>query len=302
MKNTILYFFALMLLPGAMWAQETFVYAVRDNDTLCLDLYRSGAPRTDGAVVLYLHGGGFVAGSRSDSSSRLACRLLAQRGYAVLSVDYRLVSRNIRIDTIPMSHMLTHAVRALREATEDGSAAVAFLCQHAKEWGVDTSKIILTGSSAGAVTVLNMDYCRANSSDWARELPRGVRFAAVIPYSGAVYSSRSPVYKTPPSPTCFFHGDKDRMVPYNKVALGRHRMTGSNKLAAMFLKNDWCYAFYRIEDHAHEVAMFLPQTLEEFDAFVAQALAGRKVQHETSCHNVPIIEYDHRTVLQMLKS
>ena len=84
--------------------------------------------------------------------------------------------------------------------------------------------------------------------------------------------------------------------------LGRHRMTGSNKLAAMFLKNDWCYAFYRIEDHAHEVAMFLPQTLEEFDAFVAQALAGRKLQHETSCHNVPIIEYDHRTVLQMLKS
>ena len=300
-KHIILLYFLLLLSPLAMKAQETFVYAVRGTDTLCLDVYRPSQPREDRAVVVYLHGGGFVAGSRSDSLCQVSCSLLALRGYTVLSVDYRLVSRNLLLDTIPLTHMTVHAIRAFQEAVEDGSAAVAFLCQHAKDWDVDTSKIILTGSSAGAVTILNMDYCRANGSNWVRELPEGIRFAAVIPYSGAIYSNKRPFYKSSPSPTCFFHGTKDRLVNYDKVALGRHHLTGSNKLAAMLLKNDWCYSLYRIEGHAHEVAYFLPQTLEEFDAFVAQVLAGRKVQYETSCYNVPFTFFDHRTVLQMLK-
>ncbi|HZZ55106.1 MAG TPA: alpha/beta hydrolase, partial [Trebonia sp.] len=63
-------------------------YADADGQPLLADLYR---PATEQAppVVLYVHGGGFAVGSRSDGAEgRLAA--LAAQGVAVLSVDYRL--------------------------------------------------------------------------------------------------------------------------------------------------------------------------------------------------------------------
>jgi acetyl esterase/lipase len=64
-------------------------YADVDSQPLLADLYR---PATGQAppVVLYVHGGGFAVGSRSDGAEgRLAA--LAAHAVAVLPVDYRLV-------------------------------------------------------------------------------------------------------------------------------------------------------------------------------------------------------------------
>lgn len=265
---------------------ETYIFAIRGEDTLRMDVYHPQNPRPDKAVVLHFHGGAFMFNSRNDSLSLETCQLLAEKGYTAISADYRLTAAKVKFDTLHMKYLVAVAKRVFGESTEDAAAAVAFLCQHAQEWDVDTGKIVLTGSSAGAVMVLNLDYCRANDHQWAKALPKGVRFAAVIPYAGAIYSYGKTQYMKPPSPTCFFHGDKDRIVNYKDFSLGKHHLYGSSKLSAYFKENGHDYCFYRIRGHAHEVARLMPKTYEEFNAFVNMALSGRKVQQETDCWNV----------------
>ena len=68
-------------------------------------------------------------------------------------------------------------------AVEDCSAAVVYLIE--KE-GVDADKVILAGSSAGAIMALQTDYMPSNGSWYTALLPDTLRFAGVIAYSGAV--------------------------------------------------------------------------------------------------------------------
>src|SRR4051812_21616031 len=52
-------------------------------------LYRPSNARDDSGLLVYLHGGGWVIGSRDTHDN--VCRLLANAsGHAVLSVEYRL--------------------------------------------------------------------------------------------------------------------------------------------------------------------------------------------------------------------
>jgi acetyl esterase/lipase len=68
---------------------EDLSYADVDGQRLLADLYRPATEQPP-PVVLYVHGGGFARGSRSDNAEdRLAA--LAAHGVAVLSLDYRLV-------------------------------------------------------------------------------------------------------------------------------------------------------------------------------------------------------------------
>jgi acetyl esterase/lipase len=107
-------------------------YADADGQPLLADLYR---PATEQAppVVLYVHGGGFAVGSRSDGAEgRLAA--LAAHGVAVLSVDYRLA---------PAAHFPAQL--------HDVKAAVRWVRGCAPSLGVDGGQVGVWGASAGAL-------------------------------------------------------------------------------------------------------------------------------------------------------
>ncbi|WKG05496.1 alpha/beta hydrolase [Mycolicibacterium sp. HK-90] len=93
-------------------------------------LYRP-AVRSSG-LVLFLHGGGFVLGSRRayDSPARL---IAARAGVKVLSIEYRLAPE------APFPAPLDDAWEAWRFAVE-----------RCPDWGVDPARIVLLGDSAGA--------------------------------------------------------------------------------------------------------------------------------------------------------
>lgn len=210
----------------------------------------------------------------------------------MISVDYRLMARNVDFDTLKWCHGIAFAETVFRSATEDCCSAVRYAVEHAEEWGIDTSRIILTGSSAGAITVLQTDYCRANGHAWTSELPQGLRFAAVVSYAGAIYSNDGkPHYPTPPAPTCLFHGTKDKLVTYKSLDLFKYHFSGSSVIAKTLLDSgERCpqrvsYMFYRFVGHNHDVAEMMPRTIDEFVAFVDKALAGRFFQYETDCYN-----------------
>ena len=89
------------------------------------------APGEVRPLVVYLHGGGFVAGGVAPADR--PCRALAAAsGWAVASVEYRLAPEN------------PHPAPA-----RDCLAATRWLVAHAAELGVDGARFVLLGDSAG---------------------------------------------------------------------------------------------------------------------------------------------------------
>lgn len=293
----------LLLIPlaASAFGQQTYTFAHRDTTALQLDVYQPANPRPDHACVLYVFGGGFFSGARNNQSSTLACQALADRGFVAVSIDYRLFLRHAH--QLPLLQMYTNFDTAIRYAVEDVSSAVNFLCSHAQELGINSSRIILTGSSAGAIAVLQADYCRANRLPAAIDMPGGFRPAAVVPYAGAILCrNRALHYATPPAPTCFFHGTADKVVNYRRFRGAVHTsLFGASSVAKVFKSNNYSYAIMRFKGNGHEVAIALPNTINEFCAFVDATLAGHKLQYDATCKSsgVPTTAWSKLTVFDL---
>lgn len=106
-------------------------FAVVDGQTLKLDLYPPSAPSAEVAsppLVVWVHGGAWRAGSKSD----VPHARFAALGYAVASVDYRL-----------------SPVAKFPAQVHDIKGAIRFLRAKAELYGYDPAKIAIAGSSAG---------------------------------------------------------------------------------------------------------------------------------------------------------
>ena len=148
---------------------------------------------------------------------------------------------------------------------------------HAEELNIDPAKITLTGSSAGAITVLQLDYCRANGLEPASALPKGWKPAAVIPYAGGVMCKKKDLkYKTDPAPTFLMHGTKDKIVNYKGFGLPFHsKLNGSKTIDKKMRKQNIPHWFIRFEGIGHEVASWFPGSVDLFCSFVNLSLSGR---------------------------
>ena len=118
-------------------------------------------------LVMFVHGGGWKRGSKDNAVSRaLPAHLLAQ-GYAFAAIDYRLVPD-----------------ASVEQQAADVAAALAALLARADSLGIDRSRVVLMGHSAGAhlAALVGTDerYLRG----------AGLSFAdidGVIPNDGAAY-------------------------------------------------------------------------------------------------------------------
>ena len=257
---------------------ETYEFVKRDS-ALFLDVYKPAVPRADKAAVLMVFGGGFFSGERNNYIMKDWARTLTERGFTVISIDYRL---GFKDSAMVASHSKLLKLPDLFKycidiAVEDCAAAVAWTCAHADMLDIDPSKLILTGSSAGAITVLQLDYYRANSIAGASALPTGWKPAAVIPYSGGVMCKDSKLkYATDPAPTMLMHGKKDKIVTYKSIGLPfAEKMHGGKKMDKAFNRQDIPHWFIRFEDIGHEVANWLPGSIDLFCTFVDLTLSGR---------------------------
>jgi acetyl esterase/lipase len=107
-----------------------------------LDVYIADAdPTVSRPTYVYVHGGGFIVGSKSegdpnavagDSSFALGNGPVLEAGYNVVSIDYALA---------PQVTYPTPVVQL--------SQALAFLRDNGEEYGLDMSRVVLAGSSAG---------------------------------------------------------------------------------------------------------------------------------------------------------
>lgn len=258
--------------------KETYSFVERDS-TLYLDVHRPAVARADKAAVLSVFGGGFIVGKRDDKYQTALADSLTRRGFTVINIDYRLgLKDKAKVEeNSGLFHIDDLFQYCIDIATEDCAAAIAWVCAHAEELDIDTSKLVLTGSSAGAITVLQLDYCRANDLPLASTLPEGWKPAAVIPYAGGVMCKKKDLrYKTDPAPTLLMHGMKDRIVAYKSFGLPfAAKLFGSHTIDQRMNRQDIPHWFIRFEGIGHEVASWFPGTVDLFCCFVDQCLSGR---------------------------
>jgi len=280
MKPYQLFLVLLLLANLTVTAQTKTTYPFVERDsTLYLDVHQPAVARADKAAVLSVFGGGFIVGKRDDNYQSALADSLVKRGFTVISIDYRLglkdsvmVAENQKL--LELDDLFQYCIDI---ATEDCAEAINWVITHAEEIGINPSKIALTGSSAGAITVLQLDYCRANGLPLAAALPEGWKPAAVIPYAGGIMCKKSELkYETAPAPTFLMHGTKDRIVNYKGFGVPfSSKLHGSKTIDKKMKKQGIPHWFIRFEGIGHEVASWFPGSVDLFCAFVDQCLSGR---------------------------
>ncbi len=141
-----------------------------ENEKLLLDVFMP--PKIDSnqkrPLLIFIHGGGFVNNSKTGTFSGKVCNAFAKRGYVTASIDYRLGVEKNGFDSGKAVKSNNDYAEALYRAQQDGKAAIRFFRKYANQYGIDTSQIFITGSSAGSKTCLAIAYLNEN------EIPRGV--------------------------------------------------------------------------------------------------------------------------------
>jgi arylformamidase len=116
-----------------------------DVNALSLDLHlpATGKACTAVPLVIGVHGGGWVVGDKRGYTGDKAT-LFNGQGWAFANVNYRLSAR----DQVPPVRYPMH--------NEDVARAVAWLFDHADEYGIDTDRVATMGHSAGAQIVASI--------------------------------------------------------------------------------------------------------------------------------------------------
>lgn len=173
------------------------------NQSLRFDLYEPENDFvTNRPLIIVLHGGGFVAGDKSDASQQTVryCDSLASRGFVVASVDYRmgLVLQSRRNELYVDS---ADFKRAVQWAAQDLNSAIGYFRANARKLKIDPNKIYVLGNSSGAIIALQNVY--GNYENKAN---------AAISLWGAVFNLND-VNKAV-SPILLVHGTEDSVVPF----------------------------------------------------------------------------------------
>lgn len=260
----------------------TYLYAERDTCNLFLDVYNpaKGSETTIGGIrkptIIFMFGGGFLRGTRDDASYHKWFKQMTDDGYGIISIDYRLGLKGSNKVGIAQVNVLD---KAIHMAVEDLFSATNFILDNADQFGVRPDNIVISGSSAGAITVMQAEYEIANNTAWASVLPAGFNYAGVMSFSGAILSREGKVdFKNEPCPTFMLHGTSDKLVPYNQIKLFNLGFFGGGKLVDRFKKYGLNYNMFHFVDYGHEIAESMGTTLDLQIKFLETNVMQKKMR------------------------
>jgi hypothetical protein len=197
------------------------------NTALKLDFYEpTGDTETARPLIVWVHGGSFLGGTKTDGDMVALSNAFAKKGYVCASIDYR--TGFFPIDS-------ANAVKAVVRAVQDLRASVRYFYKDRADgtnaYRIDTNNIFVGGSSAGAITSLHLAYL-----DRSCEIDPYVPAANYEALGGIEGNSGNPCYSSKVNgvinlcgalarygwleagdlPLCSMHGTTDGTVKYNR--------------------------------------------------------------------------------------
>jgi acetyl esterase/lipase len=200
-----------------------------------LDIYAQRTPPNSppGPVVIFIHGGGWVQGTKEGSALQGVLPYVAM-GYSVVNVEYRLAN-----------------VSLAPAAIEDCRCALRWVVAHAKDYNFDPDRIVVSGASAGGHLALTTGMIPAsagmdrmcyttsepkvaaivnffgiadipdmlegpNKKPFPESWPYTTQWLGNQPNRAEIAKASSPMtyVRAGVPPTISIHGDADPLVPY----------------------------------------------------------------------------------------
>lgn len=259
----------------------TYLYEKRDTCDLFLDVYNPapGSHTTykgkEKPTIIFMFGGGFIQGRRDDESYDRWFRMLTDNGFRVISIDYRLGLKGSTKVGVAQVNVLD---KAIHMAVEDLFSATNFIIDNSEQLGTDPDNLVISGSSAGAISVMQAEYEICNRTAWASVLPEGFNYAGVMSFSGAILSREGYVdFANEPCPTLMLHGTADTLVPYNQIKVFNLGFFGGGKLVQRFKKFGFNFNMYHFMDYGHEIAGSMDTTFDlQTDFIETNILEGKR--------------------------
>lgn len=224
-------------IPETVEAITNVEYKNVNGKSLQLDFYRPRGVTESLPLLVFIHGGSWKGGKRSDYLVYLIG--FAEKGYMTATVSYRLLRDSI-----------------YPAAVEDVTDAFMWLFENGEKYGYDPNRIAVVGGSAGAHLALLAGYGWQNSRNLAggtRNPAENRRIKAVVdiygpvdlttPYARnqplvqsflghsfeenpALYREASPMAYLSDSvpPTMILHGTSDKLVPVSQSDVLKNRL------------------------------------------------------------------------------
>jgi predicted peptidase len=283
----LMYFLVFAATMGNVNAQsmQTFTYFQRDTVQLEMDVFIPDQILSDEKVPLlfFVHGGGFSGGSR-DAGYNLG-KFMAQRGIAVATISYSLYMKG---QNFSCQGILSEKVKAIQIAASQLWYATNFLIEKSTELPFDTEKIFISGSSAGAETVLHAAFWDQNVMDlYGKALPAGFKYAGVISGAGAIMDLNL-ITQTTQIPIMLFHGAEDPLVPYKTAAHhfcppdspGWLMLFGSHSIFEHLQKTNGTTTLITYKEGKHNIAGYhFSQNQDPVYDFIEKVLTGETFQN-----------------------
>jgi acetyl esterase/lipase len=216
-------------IPSDIEEFKNIEYKNVNGKSLQLDIYRPKGIKTKAPLLVFIHGGGWKGGQRSDYLVYLIA--FAKRGYITATVSYRLLKDS-----------------PYPACVEDITDAVRWFYVNGETYGYDPDRIALIGGSAGAHLAMLAAYGWGNSenkNDSIKSAGVGHKIKAIVDIYGPydltteyarnhplvtsfiahsyvdapeLYREASPkqyIDKNDP-PTLIFQGTSDKLVPFSQ--------------------------------------------------------------------------------------
>jgi acetyl esterase/lipase len=141
-------------------------YLTANNFDAKLDVYSRSDATTPQPTMIWIHGGGWTGGNKEGAMFSLLPYL--EMGWNVVNVEYRLA----KVSLAPA-------------AVEDCLCALRWVIRNARQYNIDTNKLVVSGSSAGGHLALTTAMIPA-SEGLDRQCPGNeeLKVAAVVDWFG----------------------------------------------------------------------------------------------------------------------
>ena len=220
------------------------INSIGTEQLLTMDIYypKNAVEGKTYPMVMLMHGGGFLTGSKENMAG--PCKQLADSGFVAVTINYRkgwnAASRIGGCEGVDVTGLMLANYRAL----QDAHAALRFLAGNAKKYHINPDWMFVGGSSAGAVTALNVVYL--NKEYAAQKFGEAVsslgsidrvtnsytndfKIKGICNMWGALPDSTL-ITKDNALPIILYHGTADNTVPYDEGPY----ISGCNNLPKLY--------------------------------------------------------------------